>query len=199
MSVIDDFIGVLENSQQMDIEGVLALILAKMRRQTAAEAGSIFIVRPVDGRPEELKACSLQNDKLQIESETFTIPIDRRSIAGYVADTGEILEIDDLYELGDDVPYQFNRAFDDKNGYRSQSMLAFPLKNFQGRVIGVVQLLNHITGADGEGNAAYGSFPLRHVDDMRSVMTVLGVMVERIDLLNEIETLRKEVEVLKAA
>ena len=197
MSILDDFISSLGAVPESDLEKVLSLILAKARRHTAAEAGSIFIVRPVDGEPKELRSCSLQNDRISVANEVFSIPINKLSLAGYVAETGEIVEVEDLYDLPHEVSFKFNRAFDDREGYRSQSMLAFPLKNFNGKVIGVVQLLNHIDHLDGQGNPLYAPFSMEHVDDMKSVMTVLGVMVERVALMRKIERLQTELDAYK--
>ena len=193
MSVIEEFISLLEIQSNLTVDKMLELVLAKARRLTVAEAGSIFIVRPtaVDS-PNELLAMSLQNDKIEVESAAFKIPIDRTSIGGYVAATSEILEIEDLYNLDPSLPYSFNRSFDDRTGYKSNSMLSFPLKNFHGKVVGVVQLLNHINDS---GN--YEPFPLSAVDDMKSVITVLGVMIEQVDLLREIQDLREENDRLK--
>lgn len=198
MSIVDDFVSALEHAKDLSIEETLGLLLAKMRRHTVAEAGSVFIVRPVDDKPEELKACSFQNDKISNDGESFTIAIDKTSIAGYVASTGEILEIEDLYDIPIDSPYRFNRSFDDKVGYRSQSMVAFPLKNYQGRIIGVVQLLNHIEASDENGNV-YGPFPLDYVDDMKGIMVILGAMVEREDLVREMSELKTKIAELEAA
>ena len=196
MSILDEFIGAMkmaEKSGETSIEQTLNLILAKARRHTMAEAGSIFVL---DGEGEEkiLKAYSLQNDRVQVNQEMFTIPVNRRSIAGYVAYTGEVLDIDDLYELGADLPFSFNRTYDDKDGYRSKSMLSFPLKNFQGQVVGVVQLLNHIEGVDDFGTPKYAPFPMMFIDDMKNVMMVLGAIVERTKLIHEIESLKQQLE-----
>ncbi|MFT7145095.1 MAG: hypothetical protein ACI8QY_001154, partial [bacterium] len=176
MSIIEDFISALElgeRSGAMTLEKTMDLILAKARRHTSAEAGSIFIVRPSAHEPVELKVCSLQNDRIQINQEMFSMPISKESIAGYVASMGEVLKIDDLYDIPHEMPYKFNRTFDDRDGYRSTSMLAFPLKNYQGNVIGVVQLLNHIDGVDDLGNPRYKQFDFNHVDEMKSLITVL--------------------------
>ena len=202
MSIIDDFVSAVEVGQRsgaMSIEKTMDLILAKARRHTSAEAGSIFIVSPNVDEPVELKACSLQNDRMPMNQDKFNIPINTTSIAGYVASTGDVVEIDDLYEISAQMPYSFNRSFDDKVGYRSKSMLAFPLKNFEGKVIGVVQLLNHINSVDDMGVADYEPFPYTVVDDMKSLVTVLGAMVERADLWFEIKRLRKEVQALRSA
>lgn len=190
MNVLDDFLEVLESVKDQDIKQMMGVILAKARRHTMAEAGSIFIVRRAEEDADQLIAYSLQNDRLDIETEMFTIALNKNSIAGYVGCTGEVVEIDDLYELGDDVPYHFNRSFDDKDGYRSKSMMAFPLKNYQGDVIGVVQLLNHINGVDMNGEPNYQPFPITHVDDMKSLITVLGGIVERAAMVEEIAKLK---------
>jgi putative nucleotidyltransferase with HDIG domain len=70
------------------------------------------------------------------------MPINKRSIAGYVAETGSALVIDDAYAIGDDVPYAFNPAFDRETGYRTVSMLTLPLKAKGGSTVGVMQLVN---------------------------------------------------------
>jgi hypothetical protein len=49
--------------------------------------------------------------------------INEHSIAGYVALTGEIVNIEDAYHLPADVPYSINRKFDEDSGYRT---MGFP-------------------------------------------------------------------------
>jgi GAF domain-containing protein len=191
-SVVEEFLSAIEEQKNLNVDEVLGIVLAKARRITGAEAGSIFIARPVADHAEELLACSTQNDRIEIEHKSFTVPINGASIAGYVAQEGKVLHIDDLYNLHPEAPYTFNRSFDDKHGYHSASMLAFPLQNFNKEVIGVVQLLNHISGVDADGEPQYAPFSTSHVKQMESVMTILGVMVERVDLLSEIQKLRHQ-------
>lgn len=202
MSIVEDFISALalgERSGAMTLEKTMDLILAKARRHTSAEAGSIFIVRPSADEPIELQAYSLQNDRIPVNQDKFSMSINTTSIAGYVASTGETVDIVDLYELSEDMPYSFNRSFDDSDGYRSTSMLAFPLKNYQGKVIGVVQLLNHIDGVSDMGTPLYKPFDFNHTDDMKSLVTILGGMIERADLLSENKRLKKEIEHLRGS
>ena len=59
----------------------------------------------------------------------FTMPMDRTSLAGYTAVTGEPLVIDDAYFLPPDVEYTINRSFDERYGYRTKSMLVIPMKD----------------------------------------------------------------------
>ena len=83
-----------------------------------------------------------QNDSVEVSLTEFTMPINRSSIAGYVADTGEVLHIEDVYELPADSPFKFNRRYDEEIGYRTKSMLTIPMKNPKGEILGVLQLIN---------------------------------------------------------
>ena len=135
----------LEVTQVRDIDLLLENILTKARRFVNADAGSIYIKE--DNR---LKFRYTQNDTLQkrlppgkkLIYSTFSIPINNRSIAGYVASTGEMLNMSDAYELPEGIPYYFDKSYDRISKYRTQSMLTFPLKNNRGEIIGVLQLIN---------------------------------------------------------
>jgi CheY-like chemotaxis protein len=68
--------------------------------------------------------------------EEIRFPSDR-GIAGHVATTGEILNVDDPYS-----DPRFNPSVDRKTGYRTRSILCGPLRARDGRIIGVLQVLN---------------------------------------------------------
>ena len=119
----------------------MSKILLKSRRITGAEAGSIFTAKR-RGQHRWLEAASLQNDVVELKPADFAIPVNTTSIAGYVAETGETLIIDDLYNIPPTVPYRFNPSFDKLYGYCSRTMLCFPLTTYDGKVAGVVQLIN---------------------------------------------------------
>lgn len=70
------------------------------------------------------------------------LPITKKSLAGYVALTGETLVIDDAYQVPDGVEYTINRSFDVENGYLTRSIAVFPMTNHEGDIIGVLQLIN---------------------------------------------------------
>ena len=59
-----------------------------------------------------------------------------------MANTGESVNIPDAYKLKAGLPYSFSQSYDDLSGYRTQSMLTFPLKTNRGDTIGVLQLIN---------------------------------------------------------
>ena len=139
-----------ELHQVKDLDTLLDAVLLQARRLTAAEAGSVYLVRD-----QALHFSFLHNDRLFSSARTkylytsHTLPLDNRSIAGYVACTGKGLAIDDVYELPRSRPYTFNRFFDDSSGYRTKSLLAMPLKTSRDKVVGVLQILNAL-GKDGE-------------------------------------------------
>lgn len=70
------------------------------------------------------------------------LPIDKTSLAGYVASTGEILNIEDAYNLDPSAPYTINLSYDQENHYHTKSVLMLPLKDMEQKVIGVLQLIN---------------------------------------------------------
>ncbi|MDT0602493.1 HD domain-containing phosphohydrolase [Thalassotalea castellviae] len=55
--------------------------------------------------------------------------------------SGKVINIDDVY---DTLPFDFSaaRKMDKETGYRTQSMLTFPLKDHANEIVGVIQLIN---------------------------------------------------------
>ena len=131
---------------ERDIDKLLALILQKSREITVADAGSLYLVEPApdgNGDGSRLRFKLPQNDSVAVaDFQEFTIPLDKTSIAGYVALTGEPVNVADAYHLPEGSPYTISRSFDEKSGYRSRSMLVVPMKDHEEVVIGVVQLIN---------------------------------------------------------
>ena len=155
-------------SSEHDPERLLSLILTKSREFTRSDAGSIYLVENVAGpddhqsllfnpapgeslpgiaaseheQPQRLRFMLAQNDTVEVPFRQITMEIDEHSIAGYVALTGEIVNITDAYEPPSDVPYTINRKFDEDSGYRTRSILAVPMRDQKEKIIGVLQLIN---------------------------------------------------------
>ncbi|MGB9103329.1 MAG: HD domain-containing phosphohydrolase [Terriglobales bacterium] len=158
-------------SGEHDTDKLLEMILTKSREITKSDAGSLYLVEevPLEGEalppvPEELKeygGAKLVVSRKEITKKVllFKLPqndtvgnvafreavmeISDKSIAGYVVQTGEIVNLEDAYHLPELVPYSFNRKFDEDSGYRTKSMIAVPMRNPKtGEIVGVVQLIN---------------------------------------------------------
>ena len=135
-----------ELTRYREENAILDRILAKTREVTGADAGTVFLVEE-----HELVFAYTHNDSLFSEDEaykyaysTLRIPISRQSIAGYVAATGQILNLEDVRFLPPGVPYAFNSSFDENTGYSTRSMLVMPFYDHAGRISGVLQLINSI-------------------------------------------------------
>lgn len=70
-------------------------------------------------------------------------------VAAYAALTGKTVHIADAY-VAEGFDFSGTCRFDQNTGYRSQSFLTVPMKNHEGEIIGVLQLINAmdpVTGA----------------------------------------------------
>lgn len=145
------------------VEDVLAELLLQARRLTRAEAGTVlindrgalrFVCAQNDARPDldmrvrmtDRRGSAPGSGAASLTSKA--ISIDDASIAGYCAGHTEALRLDDVHELPAGAPYRFDGSFDARTGYRTVSMLAAPLVDGQGRVVGVLQAINK-RGEDG--------------------------------------------------
>lgn len=128
---------------ERDPEKLLGLILTQARRLTNSDGGSLYLVEEdEDGLP-HLHFLRSKTDSLpDLPEPDFTLPLNDSSVAGYAALSGEPLVIDDAYQIPDDTPYEFNKGFDEENGYRAKSMLVVPMMNHRDKVVGVLQLIN---------------------------------------------------------
>ena len=120
---------------------LLETILSKAREITNSDAGSLYIVEE-RGETPHLRFALAQNDSVAVPFRTATLPLTDRSIAGYVAITGDVVNLADAYTPPEDAPFTINRRFDEDSGYRTKSMLVVPMQTPQGQTIGALQLIN---------------------------------------------------------
>ncbi len=142
-------------SAEHDLGKLLQLILRESRSLTGADSGSIYIrgdeveVDPkatakdeITKRTPYLALKVVQNDSVTFPFKEMKLPFDRKTIAGYVALSGEMQNLIDCYSLPPDVPYSYNKGFDEASGYRCKSMLVVAMHNRDGEIIGAIQLIN---------------------------------------------------------
>lgn len=175
-------------SSETNLMRLLGLVVEESREFTGADAGSLYI-RDGDVLCFEVA----QNDTLARRSEAqadsfrpFPLPLTRTSIAGYVAVTGETLNVKDVYELEHDasVEYSFNRDFDKRNDYRSRSMLVVPMQDHRHENIGVLQLINAL-----DDNGQVKPFPTDVEDLVRSLASQAAVAINNAKLISDIKNL----------
>ncbi|HEY7863297.1 MAG TPA: HD domain-containing phosphohydrolase, partial [Thermoanaerobaculia bacterium] len=129
-------------SAEKDPRRLLEMVLTRARALTGADAGGLSLVEPSE-EGDRLRFVLAQNDSIpNLDVVEQTLPIRESSLAGYVAKTGKTLNLPDVSAIPADAPYRFDDRIDKKHGYRSRSMLVVPLATPDGRVVGVLQLLN---------------------------------------------------------
>ena len=130
-------------STEQNYEKLLDLILAKSREVTNCDAASLYLLDEEKDEGHRLIFKLVQNDSLaDLEFKEYALPLTITSLAGYVALTGEFVNLEDAYNIPNDVDYTFNKAFDTKFNYRTKSMLVVPMKDHKNKTIGVLQLIN---------------------------------------------------------
>src|SRR3954468_836065 len=146
-------------SQERDIDKLLETILVAAKNLTHADGGTLY--RLVNGK---LEFAIVRNDSLGIamggtsgnEVPFYPIPLQDKDgkpnttmIAAYAALTHSTVNVADAYaEEGFD--FSGTRNFDKRTGYRSTSFLTVPMKNHDGEIIGVLQLLNATDAGSGQ-------------------------------------------------
>src|SRR6202030_216304 len=116
--------------------------LKKARDITGADAGSLYRVEEDTHAERHLRFKLTQNDSFEFPFREFTLPLTEDSMAGYTALRGEVLNFADAYKIPTDLRFLFNDRYDRESGYHTRSLLALPMKNAKGGVIGVLQLIN---------------------------------------------------------
>ncbi|MBA2544555.1 MAG: GAF domain-containing protein [Deltaproteobacteria bacterium] len=120
-------------SETGDLDTLLTLIMAKVTELMDADRSTLYLVTE-DGR--WLWSKVVQGDeRVEIRLEVG------EGIAGWVAETREIVNIPDAY-----ADQRFQPAVDLKSGYRTRSILGVPMLGALGGLVGVLQVLNKADG-----------------------------------------------------
>lgn len=113
----------------LDLDKLLDVILETAIKSIQSDRGTLYLVDELKG---EIWSKALRGSEV-IE---IRLPLGK-GLAGYVAKTGEIVNIPDAYN-----DPRFNPEVDKKTGYRTNNMLTMPMRNRDGKIIGVFQMLN---------------------------------------------------------
>ena len=164
----------VELSRIHDFHLLMERILSEARGLTGADAGTIY-TREGDA----LRFAFSQNDTLEAPGRhsstrfsSLVVPVSPRSIAGYCAMTGASVNVPDAYALEPGTPWQFDRSYDAMTGYRTNSVVAVPMRDSGDVVLGVLQLLNP-RGAEEGVPGRFGAMDERLAEHFASMATVV--------------------------
>jgi len=170
-------------TRETNLPKLLALIVQEARGFTRADAGSLYSVDR-----NQLRFEVAQNDTLAASKSVvyeafrpYPVPLDKTSIAGFVAITGKTLNIPDVYKLSGNEEYRFNPAFDQRNRYRTSSMLVVPIRKHDSEIIGVLQLINSL---DEHGNVTV--FDRRQEDLVASLASQAAAAIQNARLISAV-------------
>ncbi|MEO5668645.1 MAG: HD domain-containing phosphohydrolase [Bdellovibrionota bacterium] len=157
------------------------------------DAGSLFLSNDSDHLSFEIAL----NDSIEFEFQRVKIPLSRPGVATRVFASGESLRIRDVYRIPSSLKgVVFDPTVDAKIGYRTRSVLAVPLKNSRGEVLGVLQLLNKKSRASQRWPsqsatllAKMPQFDQADVKLLESFAAVAAASLENQGLYREIEAL----------
>jgi HD-GYP domain-containing protein (c-di-GMP phosphodiesterase class II) len=183
-------------SAERDNGKLLDYILRQLRQITRADAGTLYLLeRDKKSGAQQLKFEIAQNDSNPQDYKVFVMPLSKKTISGYVASTGEPLNIPDAYQIPPDKEYGFNVNYDKSTGYRSKSMLTVPMRDHKGEISGVVQLINRKTDfslkitSPEEADRIIVPFPQEIEQLVLSLASQAAVSLENNKLYQAIETL----------
>lgn len=131
-------------SAEMNHSTLLERILTESRKLAGCDAASLFLLTDNgDAEGEQSLVFKLaQNQSKPIDIEESRLPLNDSSLVGYVATHREEINLADAYAIPADMPFQFNKAIDEKTGYRTASLLALPLYTPQQTLVGVLEFIN---------------------------------------------------------
>jgi signal transduction histidine kinase len=170
-----------------DIDALLRLIMEKVTELMEADRSTLFLVTE-DGR--QLWSKIIQG------SEVVEIRLDvGEGVAGWVAQTREIVNIPDAY-----ADQRFQPAVDLKSGFRTRSILSVPMLGALGGLVGVLQVLNKhdgpFTTADEELMSALASQAAIAIENARLYHSLVTQNQELSRARRELERRQRELNSL---
>jgi sigma-B regulation protein RsbU (phosphoserine phosphatase) len=166
-------------NSKMDLNRLLTSIMEAAKTMMDAEASSLFLL---DAEKQELEI-SIPTGEASGRITGFRIPMNQ-GIAGWVATNNEPLLVPDVRvdpRFGGDVP---------GSGFITRNLLCVPMKNADGKLIGVLQAINH----KGEG-----VFPESEIPLFQRLADQAAISLERERLFHEYMEKQKMEEQLNLA
>jgi sigma-B regulation protein RsbU (phosphoserine phosphatase) len=164
---------------ETDFEVLLNLIVSKSSELLDAERATLYLLDVEKG-----ELWSKIAEGMTQEKKVIRLPLGQ-GIAGYVASTGEIVNLEDAY-----LDRRFDPSNDFNNGFRTRSMLAVPLRDRQNHIVGVLQVINRERGTG----------PFTHDDEelLTALSSTAAIAIHNARLIEEVqekERIKAELEI----
>jgi signal transduction histidine kinase len=171
----------------LDLDELLVLVASKITEVIDADRSTIYLLDDegqfLVSRVAEGQATSMIRLKVG------------EGLAGWVARTGEKLNIKDAYQ---DV--RFDAEWDRRTGYRTRTTVCVPMKNRHGRTLGVVQVLNKRAGTfTPEDEALLTALATQagvSIENGKLFISVINKNMELLEIKEQLERRVRELDVL---
>src|SRR6185369_2316305 len=172
----------------LDLDELLELILEKLTELVEADRATLYLLDEANG---ELVSRVVAGG--EVRSIRMKVG---HGVAGLVAKTGEPIRIEDAYR-----DPRFEREWDLLTGYRTNNMLAAPLKNHVGRTMGVLQVLNKrgsgaFTSDDEAILGALGTQAAVAIDNSRLMLSLIQKNQQLVETKEQLERKFRELSLL---
>ncbi len=171
----------------LDLDELLALVASRITEVIDAERSTIYLLD--DDGDHLVSRVAEGQGRAEIR---LTVG---EGLAGWVAKSGEMLNIKDAYQ---DV--RFDAEWDRRTGYRTRSTLCVPMKNRHGRTLGVVQVLNKRTGfftpEDELLLTALATQAAVSIENGKLFISVINKNMELLEIKEQLERRVSELDVL---
>lgn len=183
----------LTSTRNLDL--LLEMIVDEARAFTNADGGTLYLVSP-DGKALNFTIVQTESLGIRMGGESGApiswnpVPLflngepNRSNVCAYVANTGETVSIDDVYEAPG-FNFEGTRRFDASTGYRSRSMLVIPMQDHENTILGVLQLINARDRKTGE----VIPFPEEVKELSRALASQAAVAITNARLIEELQNL----------
>ncbi len=167
----------------LDLNEVLGLIMTKISEHLRPENWSLLLLD--EERRELAFAIAVGPGSDRLKGLTLKVG---EGVAGWVAAHGEPLIIPDVSKDA-----RFSRKGDEASGFRTESIICVPLAA-RGRVLGVIELVNHLPAERQGGAGAASSLGLALEDE--AALLVLTTLADYAAIAIENARIHKQIEEL---
>ncbi len=118
---------------ETSLELLLKTVAQEIKKVLDADRCSVFLLDKVNNQLVSKIALGMGTQEIRFPADS--------GLAGYVAQSGEIVNIKDAYSDS-----RFNQDIDKETGYKTETILCMPIWNMKHEILGVFQVLNKQNG-----------------------------------------------------
>ena len=156
-------------SSERDLAALLDLIANEATKLMGADRASLFLLDRERG--ELWSKVALGSKEIRFDA--------RLGIAGAVALSGQTINVEDAHQ-----DPRFYQEIDHRSGYRTRSLLAIPLRNHEGEIIGTFEVLNK----------KMGGFNQEDEEILKALAAQAAIAIETAQLVEEMKRHRDQLQ-----